>query len=107
MRLFVSLAALFSPTVRIVYISLIALLCLIAIPGRAQGPAATFAAAVDLGGAGGTSVAFGDLNLDGKLDLVAATGTAVHVDLGDGDGTFQAPLIVPRSEEHTSELQSL
>ena len=95
MRLFVSLAALFCRTVRIVYISLIALLCLIAIPGRAQGPAATFAAAVDLGGAGGTSVAFGDLNLDGKLDLVAATGTAVNVYLGNGDGTFQAPLIVP------------
>src|SRR5258708_661275 len=33
-------------------------------------------------------VAAGDLNADGKLDLVLASGSAVHVYLGNGDGTF-------------------
>jgi hypothetical protein len=39
------------------------------------------------------SIAVGDLNGDGKLDLAASNGTmdSVWVLLGDGDGTFQAP----------------
>lgn len=35
-------------------------------------------------------LAVGDFNGDGKLDLVAASGSAVVVFLGNGDGTFQA-----------------
>ena len=40
--------------------------------------------------AGGSPLAVGDFNGDGKLDIVAANGSAVVVFLGNGDGTFQA-----------------
>jgi hypothetical protein len=36
-------------------------------------------------------VATGDLNSDGKADIVAAGGNAVFVALGNGDGTFRNP----------------
>jgi Bacterial Ig-like domain (group 3)/FG-GAP-like repeat/Cep192 domain 4/FG-GAP repeat len=52
-----------------------------------------FASAVNYAvGSSPTSVAAGDFNGDGKLDLVAANfgGTTVSVLLGNGDGTFQA-----------------
>ena len=53
----------------------------------------TFAAKADYAtGAGPRSVAVGDFNGDGKLDLATANGMAnsVSVLLGNGDGTFQA-----------------
>ncbi|PYO59002.1 MAG: hypothetical protein DMD83_01065, partial [Candidatus Rokuibacteriota bacterium] len=52
-------------------------------------PARTFAV-----GAHPTSVAMGDFNRDGMLDLAVAsqTSSTVSVLLGNGDGTFRAPL---------------
>jgi hypothetical protein len=43
------------------------------------------------------SLAVGDVNRDGKLDLVTANyeGASVSVLLGNGDGTFQAPVNTP------------
>jgi FG-GAP-like repeat len=47
------------------------------------------------GGVGTNFVATADLNHDGKLDLVMASGGSVNVRLGRGDGTFQKPLNYP------------
>jgi len=55
----------------------------------------------DAGGFASWSVATGDLNGDGKLDLVVAnrgstlTDGSVAVLLGNGDGTFQSPVTYP------------
>jgi hypothetical protein len=40
-------------------------------------------------GATNDALVAGDFNRDGKLDLVAGTGTSIAVLLGNGDGTFQ------------------
>lgn len=56
----------------------------------------TFAAPViiDLGMVGdGSDVSIGDVNGDGKLDIVATTRGALAVLPGNGDGTFQTPLV--------------
>jgi uncharacterized protein (TIGR03437 family) len=45
-------------------------------------------------GIGPTSVVAGDFNNDGKLDLAVASSGSISILLGNGDGTFQAPLTV-------------
>ena len=51
-------------------------------------------------GPGTTRVAAGDINGDGKLDLVAnaALSSAIHVMLGNGNGTFQSALDFPAGD---------
>jgi archaellum component FlaF (FlaF/FlaG flagellin family) len=41
---------------------------------------------------GSFSIATGDFNKDGKLDVVMITGNGFSLALGNGDGTFQAPV---------------
>jgi hypothetical protein len=60
----------------------------------------TYGAANVIAGASGTeagNIVIGDFNGDGKLDIAITnySGTAVNVLLGNGDGTFQAPIITP------------
>ena len=70
--------------------------------GRGDG---TFQAAVNYpAGPGPSGIASGDFNGDGKLDLVVANagssfGTTVSVLIGNGDGTFQAPVSYPAGDE--------
>src|SRR2546426_8034281 len=54
-------------------------------------PAARSAPLTSATGAGPLSVAVGDFNGDGKLDLATANAGDVSVLLGNGNGTFQAP----------------
>jgi len=56
------------------------------------------------------ALTFGDFNGDGKLDIAAATyypqdqsptGSNVYILLGNGDGTFQAPIVVVAAPQYT------
>ena len=54
-------------------------------------------------------LAFGDFNGDGKLDIAVATywsGSDVYVLLGNGNGTFQAPIITVATSADTYALAS-
>jgi hypothetical protein len=61
-------------------------------------PNGTLAPKVDypLGGWGATGLAAGDVNGDGKLDLIVAAGS-IYILLGNGDGTFQPATQLPIS----------
>ena len=53
------------------------------------------------------SLATGDFNGDGHLDIVAAAGDSLAVYFNAGDGTFGDPLLVYVSEPGRTDWQSL
>ena len=52
------------------------------------------------------AVTVGDFNLDGKLDLAASSGSQAVILLGNGDGTFQAPLFLPVANDQFQSMAS-
>jgi FG-GAP-like repeat len=58
-----------------------------------------------------SALAVGDFNHDGKLDLVAAieldTGFAVEMMLGNGDGSFQSPIIIMQTNGSINYLEAI
>lgn len=63
----------------------------------------TFASAVTYNARSPWDIAVADVNADGKLDVVAASGATdnVSVLLGNGNGTFQASTTYPAADEPT------
>ena len=71
--------------------ALLALVCSAGFCGAAGAQLETRATTYLLSAPGNAAVAVGDFNHDGKLD-VAAVAKELQIFLGDGDGTFQAPI---------------
>lgn len=56
------------------------------------------AASPSADGSGGEAVLLADMDGDGLVDLVSAIGPAVRIGRGNGDGTFQPPVLVPATD---------
>lgn len=68
-----------------------------ALPAAAAGPEPTFASAVDYTVQDPNDIVTADLDSDGVLDLITTDdpGSQINVLMGEGDGTFAAPTVLP------------
>jgi len=64
------------------------------LPGKGDGTFGNAAAALTLASAP-SGVAFGDFNVDGKMDIAVVSGSTVTVYLGNGNNTFQTGVAYP------------